>query len=213
LQFTISGVTLKRFDIEDFSATNLRRQLRRDKVKELTQESFAALDGFCIPTPTIEAVKYHLQARLTAGAPIGRCFVTGRSGLGKSWFGRYARKDPSTHEVAGPHQLAAADTAENIHPLLGSDRMAHLASYVDAKIDLATQIKKFAAPRPGRKHASRCVVYLDPNDVRNCFVCVRRAATQDGDGGGVPALYREWADLDRYSALQAHFDACDEQLK
>lgn len=41
----------------------------------------------------------------------------------------------------------------------------------------------------------------------------RRSTTRDDRGKFAPALCRQWADLDQYSALQVHLDACDEQLK
>jgi hypothetical protein len=110
--------------------------MRRYKVQKLMQEPFATLDGLCIPHLTIEAAKDNLQVRLTVGSRLAGVFVTGRSGLGKSWSGRHTGKDPSTDEVAGPHELAATKTAEKIDPLRGSVRLAYLASYIDAKMIL-----------------------------------------------------------------------------
>ena len=49
--------------------------------------------------------------------------------------------------------------------------------------------------------------------VRSISAYCRRGTVRDDTGRFSPALCRQWADLDQYSALQVHLDACDEQLK
>ena len=145
--------------------------------------------------------------------------VIGRSGIGKSGSGRNARVDCINEEVAASHQLGTADTAEKTDHQRESVRVKHLARYVEPASDFQACLEKlWVAAERSRK----CALvdhfrlaqggYLPMGVLSDLFAKRQRGGTAHTTDYSALALYRQWADLDRYNALQAHFDACDAQL-
>jgi hypothetical protein len=172
------------------------------------------LDGFIVRLPITDAFIDQVRSCVTAGTGLAGV----PSGLGKSWFGRYVRVDSSVKEVGVSHRPVAADTAKNMVHHRESVGVEYLARHVDAETDFEAWLETLREAHWSRKSAFaeqfrlRQGEHLGMDVARDPSANRKPGGTADGTGKSALALCRLWADLDRYSALQAHFDACDAQL-
>ncbi|WP_321898705.1 hypothetical protein [Paraburkholderia heleia] len=169
--------------------------------------------------PHIDAAIDQARSCLTAGTGLPDICAIYPFETCTSWLVRYARVNSRNKEVAASHQPVAADTIEKMGHHRKSVRSEYLARYAEPETDFQACLEKlWAAAERGRKCALADHFrlpqggYLPMGVLWDQFVSLQRGETAHATGNSALALCRQWADLDRYSALQAHFDACDAQL-
>jgi hypothetical protein len=171
-------------------------------------------DEFYVRHPKFDTVMGQVRGCLTGSTGIAGV----SSGLGKSCFGRYARAESSDKEVGVSHRAVVADIAKKMFHHRESVGGKYLVGVVDAEIDFDTFLETLKKAYWSRKSAFAEQFrlpqgeYLGMDAVRDRLAYREPGRTADGRDKSEPALCRQWADLDRYSALQAHFDARDAQL-
>ncbi|MGF6973626.1 hypothetical protein QFZ94_002053 [Paraburkholderia sp. JPY465] len=226
VQLELSGTALLRF-------RSNASMLGRCKMQELSDRGNVtnplitgisayegSLEKLYVPRAQSDTSTDRVLGSLKADSRLPVFRVVGRSGIGKSGSRRHACVDCSGEEVGAPHQLGAADTPDKMDHDRNSVRVEHLGHYVEPETDFQAYLKKFwIAPERSRKHVLVDHFrlpqggYLPMGVLSDLFANWQRGKTAHATGNAALALCRQWADLGRYGALQAHFDACDGQLR
>ncbi|MBB6107212.1 hypothetical protein F4827_007094, partial [Paraburkholderia bannensis] len=127
----------------------------RNVVNRLFSAAYeGSLEELYVPRVKADAETDRVRSSFKADVRLPVLCVFGRSGIGKSGSGRLACVDSSNEEVAAPHQLAAADSAEKNDQDLKFVRMEYLGRYDEPDIDFQACLERlWVAQERSRKCA------------------------------------------------------------
>ncbi|MEX3894020.1 hypothetical protein [Paraburkholderia sp. BR10954] len=233
LQFTGSRVAFKdsKPSFFLFAATPLTT-LGRRKMQELSNQEIAInpliagspsdkarLEVLYVRHPEIDAVINQVRGCLKEGNRLADVRAIGLTGCGKSGMRRHASVNSSTKAAAESHGPVAAKTAEKMDRHSEPTIVEYLAPYIEPDEYFGSFVERLRTVYWSRK----CALtehfrfpegeYLGMDVGRYLPAIQQRCGVSDDARRSALALCRQWADLDQYQALQAHFDACDAQLR